>query len=328
MRALVTGAAGFVGSHLCEKLLEDGHTVLGIDDLSNGKLSNLDNIKSNPSFHFSGLDINDHELIPAMQGIDWVFHLAAKADIVPSIEQPMIYHKANVSGTIATLEAARKAQVKRFVYAASSSCYGIPFEYPTGELTPCYPKYPYALTKYLGEQYVMHWGKVYGLPAISLRLFNVYGPRHRTNGTYGAVFGTFLAQLANGHPVTIVGNGTQTRDFTYVTDVVDAFIKAAESNETGIFNVGSGNHYSVNELVEKLGAKNIEYLPKRPGEPDCTFASICQIKACLNWEPKVSFEKGCEIMKALIPKYKTAPVWTKDKIELATKAWFDHLGEK
>lgn len=324
MKCLVSGAAGFIGSHLCEKLIELGHTVIGIDDLSNGKLSNLSSLKSNPSFHFKSLDISTQTV--DCSGIDWVFHLAAKADIVPSIESPQIYHNTNVNGTIALLEAARKAKIKRFIYAASSSCYGIPDVYPTPEVHSCEPRYPYALTKYVGEQYVLHWLRVYRMECISLRLFNVYGPRHRTNGTYGAVMGTFLAQLANNHPVTIVGDGTQSRDFTYISDVVDSFITAAESKEIGIFNVGSGSHYSVNELAENLGATSIEYIPRRPGEPDCTFAYINKIITKLKWEPKVSFKEGCAIMKNLIPLYKTAPVWTKEKIEMATKTWFENLG--
>ena len=163
-------------------------------------------------------------LPPLFAGIDWVFHLAALADIVPSMENPAKYHQANVDGTVAVLEASRYAGVKRFVYSASSSCYGIPDQVPTLETSPIRPMYPYALTKNLGEQCVMHWNQVYQMPCMSLRLFNVYGPRSRTSGTYGAVFGVFLAQKLAGRPFTVVGDGEQTRDFTFVTDVVEAFI--------------------------------------------------------------------------------------------------------
>ena len=179
----------------------------------------------------------------------------------------------------ASLEAARRTGVKRFVYVASSSCYGIPSSYPTPETAPADPRYPYALTKYLGEQLVMHWAQVYRLPAVSVRLFNVYGPRARTSGTYGAVFGVFLAQLLAGEPLTIVGDGEQTRDFTFVTDVVDALIAVAESDKIGeIYNVGSGQPVSVNELVRLLGSPPSVHIPKRPGEPDCTWADISKIR--------------------------------------------------
>src|SRR5262249_52482265 len=160
------------------------------------------------------------------------------------------YHHSNVEGTVSVVEAARKAGVRRFLYAASSSCYGVPDHYPTSETAPIRPQYPYALTKYLGEHIALHWSQVYGLPTVSLRLFNVYGPRSRTSGTYGAVFGVFLAQKLASKPFTVVGDGRQTRDFTFVSDVVDAFMVAASSDATGeIFNVGSGRTYSVNLLV-------------------------------------------------------------------------------
>ena len=195
MKCVVTGGAGFIGSHLVDRLLGDGHDVVVIDNFAIGRPENLASHAQSPHLKLVKADVTDLAAIrPLFAGIDWVFHLAALADIVPSIEQPIPYHRANVDGTVNVLEAARHANVKRFVYAASSSCYGIPDTYPTPESAETRPMYPYALTKYLGEQCVMHWSKVYKLPAVSLRLFNVYGPRHRTTGTYGAVFGVFLAQ--------------------------------------------------------------------------------------------------------------------------------------
>ena len=254
-----------------------------------------------------------------------VFHIAALADIVPSMKQPLDYHHSNVDGTICVLEAARLANVKRFVYAASSSCYGIPDKYPTLETAAIRPQYPYALTKYLGEQYVMHWGQVYNLPVVSLRFFNVYGPRSRTSGTYGAVFGVFLAQKLANEPFTVVGDGTQTRDFTFVTDVVKAVVMAAESNVTQeIMNVGSGDTYSVNRLIELLSGDKI-FIPKRPGEPDCTFADTSKIQKLLDWKPQVSFEKGVKIMLENINYWRKALVWTPDKIEAASQDWFRYL---
>jgi UDP-glucose 4-epimerase len=258
-----------------------------------------------------------------------VFHLAALADIVPSINAPEAYFRSNVDGTFNVLQQARKVGVKRLVYAASSSCYGLADRIPTPETAEMRPQYPYALTKYMGEQLVMHWAQVYKLPALSLRFFNVFGPRARTSGTYGAVFGVFLAQMKAGKPVTIVGDGKQTRDFTFVTDVVDAVVKAAESNLSGqVFNVGSGGTYTINRLVELLGAKEIAYVPKRPGEPDCTFADITRIKSEIGWSARTPFADGVKIMLEHIDYWKDAPVWTPDTISEATKDWFKYLGKQ
>jgi UDP-glucose 4-epimerase len=325
-KCVVTGGAGFIGSHLVERLVRDGHRVAVVDSLATGRLENLAPVKGNPNVTFHKVDVADvAALKPAMADADWVFHLAGLADIVPSIRQPLQYHAANVSGTIGVLEAARAAGAKRLVYAASSSCYGIPDLYPTPETAPARPMYPYALTKYLGEQYVMHWASTYQLPAVSLRLFNVYGPRSRTSGAYGAVFGVFLAQKLAGKAYTVVGDGTQTRDFTFVTDVADAFATAAASEISGeIFNVGSGKTVSIKHLVELLGGP-IEHLPKRPGEPDSTFADVSKIQSRINWRAKVPFENGVRIMLENIQLWKDAPVWDEKSIAAATADWFAHL---
>lgn len=327
VKALVTGGAGFIGSHLVDRLLADGHSVVAIDNLACGSTVNLQDAGKNPDFQLHVADVADLRTIaPMFEGVDWVFHLAALADIVPSIQQPIPYHQANVDGTVAVLEAARAAGVKRFVYAASSSCYGIPDAYPTAEGAEKRPMYPYALTKYLGEQYVMHWAQTYGLPALSLRFFNVYGPRARTNGTYGAVFGVFLAQKLAGKPFTVVGDGTQTRDFTYVSDVVDAVVTAAGSDAVGqCMNVGSGHTYSVNRLVQLLGGP-VTYIPKRPGEPDCTFADTTRIAEVLGWKPRVSLEEGVAKMLENIEYWRQAPVWDPATIREATADWFRYLG--
>ncbi|HEX9060660.1 MAG TPA: SDR family oxidoreductase [Clostridia bacterium] len=329
MKTIVTGGCGFIGSHLIDRLLSDGHDVTVIDNLSTGRIENLRHQQGNVKLNVVVQDITNTEQIARyFKGTDWVFHIAALADIVPSIQEPHKYFHSNVDGTFSVLSAAREAGVKRFIYAASSSCYGIPDMYPTPETAEIRPQYPYALTKNIGEQLVMHWGKVYGLPVISMRFFNAYGPRSRTSGTYGAVFGVFLAQKLAGKPFTVVGDGSQTRDFTYVTDIVDAVVTAAESNvKNEIFNVGSGGTYSINKLVEHLGGC-IEYLPKRPGEPDCTFADIKKIKSVLGWTPKVSFEKGVSLVLENINYWKTAPLWDSFSIQAATKDWFLYLGEK
>ena len=329
MKALVTGGCGFIGSHLTERLLNDGYKVHVVDNCSSGRLENLGKIKDHPNLTITNADISNYdEILSLFHTTDYVFHLAALADIVPSIQNPMTYHRSNVDGTIAVLEAARHAKVKKIVYAASSSCYGIPDSYPTPETAPIRPMYPYALTKNIGEQYVFHWNKVYQLPCISLRLFNVFGPRARTTGTYGAVFGVFLAQKLAGKLYTLVGDGTQTRDFTYVTDVADAFVKAAESEISGeIFNVGSGGTYSVNELVRLLGGEVI-HIPKRPGEPDCTFADITKIRETIGWKPKVPFKEGVQRMLNHIDDWRNAPIWDEQSIAEATKDWFRYLGNE
>ena len=260
--------------------------------------------------------------------VDCVFHIAALADIVPSINNPVKYYQANVNGTLNVLEACKKYNVKRLIYTASSSCYGIPKKYPTNELEKIDNQYPYALTKYLGEQLCLHWGKLFNIDVISLRLFNVYGTRSRTSGTYGAMFGVFLAQKLARAPFTVVGSGKQTRDFTYVTDVVSALIKSSKSKIKGqIFNVGSGKTVSVNEIIKLLKGKKVK-IPKRPGEPDCTFADIKKIKKYLNWKPTISIEKGIEYLIKEINYWKNAPVWTPKKINRATKDWFKYIGKK
>lgn len=327
MRTIVTGGAGFIGSHLTELLLQQGHQVVVLDNLSTGRLENLAHLQGSASLSFHQMDVADLKMIrPYFDGVDWVFHLGALADIVPSIQRPLEYHRANVEGTVAVVEAARLGGAKRLVYAASSSCYGIPDRHPTPETAEIRPQYPYALTKYLGEQIVLHWGKVFGLPVISLRLFNVYGPRSRTSGTYGAVFGVFLAQKLARKPFTVVGDGTQTRDFTFVTDVVEAFLKAAQSDVScEVFNVGSGNTFSVNRLVSLLGG-DVLYIPKRPGEPDCTYADTSKIRQGLRWQPRVSFEQGVQAMLEHIEYWREAPVWDPASIAKATMDWFIYLG--
>lgn len=322
---MVTGGAGFIGSHLVERLLQNGNDVVVVDNLSSGQLKNL---PAHDRLTVHRVDItNAAHLTEAFEGADWVFHLAAVADIVPSIENPDLYHRVNVDGTFNVLEAARAAQVKRFVYAASSSCYGIPDNFPTPESAPFNAMYPYALTKYIGEQYVLHWGRTYGLPIASLRLFNVFGPRHRTSGAYGAVFGVFLAQKLAGKPFTIVGDGSQTRDFTFVTDVADAFIATAASDVSGeVMNVGSGGTYSVKQLVELLDGPAV-HIPKRPGEPDCTFADISKIGRLVGWSPRIDFETGVAEILRHIDDWRDAPIWTVDRIAEATAGWFKYLSQ-
>jgi UDP-glucose 4-epimerase len=318
MRCLVTGGAGFIGSYLVDRLLVDGHHVTVMDNLSTGRIVNVRHARMFRN------EVQDWPWVMNLGRADWLFHLAAKADIVPSIEQPRTYHQTNVDGTVNALEWALKCGVKRFIYAASSSCYGDHPPIPTSEGAALDPRYPYALTKMVGEQYALHWMQVYGLPVVSLRLFNVYGPRHRTSGAYGAVMGVFLAQKANKQPLTVVGDGTQRRDFTHVSDVVQAMVRAAESDITGVFNVGSGDAHSINELVSLFEAPSVN-IPKRPGEPDVTQANIWKIRQVLDWAPKMSFGDGVRDLLSRVEEWKTAPVWTPDTIAQQTKAWHKHL---
>lgn len=328
MRALVTGGCGFIGSHLVCRLVEDGHQVIVLDNLATGRRENLRSLPSGASVTVAEVDVADYEAIaPRFDGVDVVFHLAGLADIVPSISRPLSYHRANVDGTVAVLEAARRARVARLVYAASSSCYGIPDIYPTPETAPVRPLYPYAHTKWVGEEAVLHWAAIYEIPAISLRLFNVYGPRSRTTGAYGAVFGVFLAQRANGAPLTIVGDGSQKRDFVFVSDVVQAFVVAAASDvRQEVFNVASGAPQSVKHLADIIGGP-VTYLPKRPGEPDVTHGDITKIRRLLGWSPKVSFEEGVGMMLGHLDDWADAPVWTPERIHEATREWFTRFGQ-
>ena len=328
MKSIVTGGAGFIGSHLCERLVKEGHKVLILDNFSLGKKNNLKNIRN--KVKMVKRDIRDLKSINNLfKGAHNVFHLAALADIVPSIENPDEYYNTNVTGTYNVLKASINNKVKRFIYTASSSCYGIPNKFPTKETSEISPQYPYALTKRLGEELVIHFANIYNLNATSLRLFNVYGPRSRTSGNYGAVFGVFLAQKIAKKPFTIVGDGTQTRDFTFVSDVTEAMLKVQKkSNLKGsIFNVGSGETVSVNKIAKELGGKK-KRIPKRPGEPDVTFADISKIKRKTGWKPKISIKEGIKVMLSNLDDWKSAPVWTPKKISKETKKWFFYLGSK
>jgi UDP-glucose 4-epimerase len=325
-RAVVTGGAGFIGSHMVDLLVERGYHVVVIDNLSRGRLDNLAQHRDQPRCEVHQVDMitlaPDSDLF---RGAKYVFHFGGLGDIVPSIEHPTEYMRANVDGTLAMLEASRHAGVERFVYAASSSCYGASPPVPTSESAPIDTGYPYALSKYLGERLVLHWAEVYRLGANAIRIFNAYGPRVRTTGVYGAVFGVFLAQKLKEKPLTVVGDGTQRRDFVYVTDVARAFLLTAESDaHAEVFNLGAGDPQSINHLVELIGGE-VSYVPKRPGEPDCTWADTTKIRARLGWAPQTSFEEGVASMLRDIRRWEDAPVWDPTSIAAATKTWFEFL---
>jgi UDP-glucose 4-epimerase len=325
-KAIVTGGAGFIGSHLVELLLKKEFEVTVIDNMINGQIENIEMFKEYPNYHFCQKDIAKNLDPKLFYDTNYIFHIAGLADIVPSIENPVSYYNSNVTGTVNVLEAAKKSKnLEKFVYAASSSCYGIPDIYPTPETAEIKPEYPYALTKRLGEECVLHWGKLFNLPVVSLRFFNVYGPRARNNKTYGAMFKVFLTQKLNNHPLTIVGDGEQKRDFIFVEDVVKAVYSSADSNISNeIINIGAGNPRSVNEIAKMISDERIN-IPKRPGEPDITWADINKAKKLLNWEPKISLEEGVNIMLKNIEYWRDAPLWTPEKIEKQTKSWFKYL---
>jgi len=325
--AVVTGGAGFIGSHMVDLLVERGLRVHVIDNMVGGRAANLSQHVANPDVVLDERDIRGLAPDDALfAGARYVFHFAGIGDIVPSIERPTEYLSANVQGTVHVLEAARHAGVRKLVYAASSSCYGLA-AVPTREDHPITPQYPYALSKYLGELAALHWHSVYRLPANAIRIFNAYGTRSRTSGAYGAVFGVFLRQKLAGAPFTVVGDGDQKRDFLYVTDVARAFLAAAETDKNGeVWNLGAGNPQSVNRLVELLGGE-VVHIPKRPGEPDITWANIGKIQRELGWAPQVSFEEGVGCILANIDYWREAPLWDAGSIAKATHTWFQYLGE-
>jgi UDP-glucose 4-epimerase len=324
--AVVTGGAGFIGSHMVDLLLANDFDVRVIDNLTGGHRSNLASHQNDDRLTCHWDDIRTLEPSSSIfSGAQYVFHFAGLGDIVPSIEAPAEYMDANIQGTVRVLECARHSQASKVVYAASSSCYGIA-ETPTREDHSTAPQYPYALSKYLGEQAVFHWHQVYGLPVNSIRIFNAYGTRVRTTGAYGAVFGVFLKQKLSGKPFTVVGDGSQLRDFIYASDVATAFLAAAETEISGeSFNVGAGAPESINRLVELLGG-DVVYVPKRPGEPDCTWADITKISSMLGWSPSISLEEGVARMVADIEHWRDAPLWDPESIAAATQTWFENLG--
>ena len=328
MRSLVTGGAGFIGSHLVDLLVKKGHKVTVLDNFSTGRKSHLSHHKSK-NVKIVKIDISkNNKLDKYFRGVHYVFHLAGIADIIPSIANPRKYFDSNVVGTINVIQAAKKTKIKKFIYAASASCYGIPKKFPTKENSTIQPMYPYSFSKWQAEELIMHWSRVYNLPAISLRFFNAYGPRSRTSGTYGAVFGVFLAQKLAKKPLTVVGNGKQTRDFIYVSDLVQVILKASQSNKVKkIYNVGGGREVTVNKIAKLIGGKKV-YISKRPGEPDRSLADISKIKKDLKWKPKISIEKGVGNLLKELHYWKKAPIWTPQSIKKATKLWFKMLRNK
>lgn len=296
MKCLVTGGAGFIGSNLVDALVGLGFNVHIIDNLSNGK---RENIHKKATLHV--LDITDLKAIkPIFKGAKYVFHLAALPRVQYSIENPSQTNQTNVEGTLNVLISSVDAKVKRVIYSASSSAYGDQKVMPLKEnMTPS-PKSPYGLQKYLGELYCRLWYQVYGLPTVSLRYFNVYGPKYSSEGAYALVIGKFLKQRSAGKALTVTGDGKQTRDFTHVRDVVRANILAMKSSKVGkgeVLNIGAGNNQTINRVAELVGGP-VKYIPSRL-EPKHTLADNSLARRLLGWQPKVKFEEGIAELKSL-----------------------------
>ncbi len=324
---LVTGCAGFIGSHMCDLLIKKKFKVYGVDNLVSGKKSNIVSIIKNKNFIFIKQDIkNIKKVLKKISRLDYVYHFAGHGELIPSIEKPIDYFQNNSLYTATLLDSLKKKKykLKKFLYAASSSCYGKNNKV-TNEKSKILIEHPYAFSKYVGEECVMHWGKVYNIPVISIRIFNAYGPRSRTNNVYGAVIGVFLKQKLKNYPLTIVGNGKQKRDFLYISDVCDAFFKASKSKfKREIFNLGYGKAMSVNYLASLISKKK-SFIPWRPGEPFKTEAGTEKIRKKLKWKPKVFLKDGIRMVLKDINNWKNAPLWTKEKISKATKIWIKYL---
>jgi len=324
-KAIVTGGAGFIGSHMVDLLMSKNYHVIVIDSLVGGHKRNLKQHLKNKNFKLIKQDICSLDSNSILfKNVDYVYHFAGIGDIVPSIERPTDYMNVNVQGTVKVLEASRKANVKKFVYAASASCYGLNNSV-IDEKEKINTEYPYALSKYLGERAALHWGKVYNLPVNVIRIFNAYGTRVRTTGAYGAVFGVFFKQKIKKKPLTVVGNGKQARDFIYVTDVANAFYLASQtSKKSEIYNVGTGKPQKIIDLAKLIGGK-VQSIPTRPGEPFRSCANIKKISSHLKWKPTVPFKEGVSKMMNEIEKWKDAPLWTPKKIKKATQVWFKFM---
>ncbi len=295
-KAVVTGGAGFIGSHIVDKLISQGVEVIIFDDMSMGSEDNI-----NPKAKFHKIDISimgPRTLAKFMQGVDTVFHVASRTRVQPSIKNPSLYHRVNVTGTVNMLVASVKCGVKRFVYSASSSAYGEKDQMPLVETMSTNPMSPYGLTKLMGEEYCKLFHTQYGLETVNLRYFNVYGERQNLDGGYCLVMGIFAKQALQNQSLTIVGDGEQRRDFTYVGDVVNANIAAATSKKVGsgeVINVGNGDNRSVNQIADMIGGPKINIPPRV--EPKETLADITKAKELLNWEPT-------QIIEEWMPKYK------------------------
>jgi UDP-glucose 4-epimerase len=329
-KILITGGLGFIGCHLVKYYLKRSFLVTVIDNLSTGQKSNL-TAAEYKKIKIVFKDVSDQSIYRFVKNQDFIIHAAGLADLIPSIEDPESYFKSNIEGTFNLMSAVRKynKKLKKFIYLASSTCYGIPKKYPTSEVSDIITKHPYANSKYIGEEIVRHYSNVFNINSNSLRLFNVYGTQSRTNSHYGAMFGVFLAQKIHNKPLTIVGNGRQGRDFLYVFDLVNAIDKILKKQNTKFFeyNIGYGKTVKVISIA-KMISDNIIFIPKRPGEPYITHACTKRFQKEFKWKPKINITNGVNKLLENIDYWKKAPVWTKSSIKKETKSWFKYLKNK
>ncbi|MBU4421849.1 NAD-dependent epimerase/dehydratase family protein [Candidatus Parcubacteria bacterium] len=297
MKFLVTGGAGFIGSNFTKKALDLGHEVLILDNLSTGMRENID-----PRASFYEVDLCDYEIMKHyFKGVDYAYHFAALARVPLSIEKPRETNRNNVESTINVLMAAKENKLKRVVYSASSSAYGAQTKMPLEESMPAAPLSPYGVQKYVGELYVKNFYDLFDLEGVSLRYFNVYGPKMAFHGAYTTAIATFIKQKKEGTSFTIFGDGEITRDFTYVDDVVEANLKAALSPKAGkgeVINIGAANNQSINKIADLIGGERV-YLERRKGDPQDTIADITKAKELLDWEPKIQIEEGIRKVKEM-----------------------------
>jgi UDP-glucose 4-epimerase len=302
MSVLVTGGAGFIGSHLVERLLKKGYSVVVLDDLSSGKTENLD-LRNRKLLFLKG-DIRNKEIVTrALKDVEVVFHLAALIDVPFSIQNPLLVNQVNVCGSLNILEESVKNNVEKFIYASSCAVYGESQYLPINEEHPTNPLSPYAVSKLAVEKYCQVFNRLHGLKTVSIRLFNVYGPRQKSDSPYSGVISRFVHLLRSGELPVIFGDGSQTRDFVYVLDVVDAFYKAMSSKEcVGEINVGSGKETSIKELaevlMEKFGLKKAEliYMEPRAGDIKRSRANIEKAKHILGYMPHFTLENGLNLL--------------------------------
>jgi len=297
-KVIVTGGAGFIGSHLAEELANRGYSVIVLDDLSTGRMENITDLLAKENVEFVQGSINDASLLQRLfQDVHYVFHLAAIPSVPRSIENPLVSHQVNATGTLNVLLSARDSGVKKVVYASSSSVYGDTGTAAKRENTMPNPQSPYAVTKLTGEYYCQVFQKVYGLPSVCLRYFNIYGPRQDPNSPYAAVIPIFIRRIYQGNPPVIFGDGEQTRDFTFIKDATEANILAAESDASGVFNIGRSERVTINQLARlaiKLVANNsVEpvYDEPRPGDIRHSLADISKART-LGYNPRYSLEEG------------------------------------
>lgn len=322
-RSLVTGAAGFLGSHLVDQLIKEGHDVIGIDNEINGSWKNLEQWANNPRFKKVHMDIlNIQSDDNNFKNLDYVFHLAALECPITSLEKPEIFFTTNIHGTVKVLQASKQSNLQKFVYASSAAIYG-DASTPTLETDSINPMTPSCLTKSQAEDIVFHWGDLFNIPTNSLRIFTAFGPRDFSKLYPGSAVGIWLKQKLKGKPLTVIGNGDHARDFVYCTDVANAFyIAALEGKDSEVYNIGSGQATTLNEFTDLLKAKK-SYIKDKIDEPQKTWGDISKFQFGCNWQPRIPLTSGVEFSLDVLSDWKDAPDWDEESLNNFFKAWFE-----